>query len=392
MRFRSLGVVAALALASCSRSKSWTPAATTAEATAEIGTAASPAAPIASPMRPIDDQEFGELFRSLSGVSGSFISDNLVSNETSYLQIVRQLALRATPGGAYIGVGPEQNLTYIAVTRPRIAFIVDIRRENALLQLFYKSIFDVAKTRTEFLSLLLGRSYDAAADPGAFASPTKIIAAVRAEQEDPKVFAKQSAALRARLQNALSLSSDDVATLQHIQQQFFDHQLDLHFELNQPNGRHYPSLEELLTEKDSVGRPHGFLATHKEFSTVQQLERQNRVIPVVGNFAGQHALSAIAAELERRNLKVSVFYVSNVEQYLFEPKTWQQWVKNVEALPHDARSLFVRCYLDEGRAHPLQMPGHRTTTVLGYVDRFVSVEHAAGYKSFWQLATDENLR
>lgn len=389
MRLRSLGLVAALALAGCSRASTST---ATTQATAEPETPARPAPPRAAAAAPINDQEFADLFHSLSATSDASFSDNLVSNEGSYLQIIRQLAISVTPGGAYIGVGREQNLTYIAVTRPRIAFIVDAQREDALLQLLYKSIFDVANTRAQFLSLLLGRSYDETADPGAFASVEQIAAAVHAESRDPKAIAQQSAALRARLQKTLPLDADDVATIQRIQKQFFDHELDLRSKPKQPDGRRYPSLEKLLFAKDSVGRPHCFLATHKEFMTVQKLERANRVIPVVGNFAGQHALPDIAAELERRHLKVTVFYVSNVEQYLFQPKTWQQWVHNVEALPHDQRSLFVRCYLDEGRAHPMQLPGHRTTTVLGYIDRFVSVEHAGGYKSFWQLATDDNLR
>ena len=71
--------------------------------------------------------EFARLIRDFSEEGGEFHSDNLISNETSYLHIVDKLKQLNAPGGAYIGVGPEQNFTYIAKTRPRIVFIIDLR-------------------------------------------------------------------------------------------------------------------------------------------------------------------------------------------------------------------------------------------------------------------------
>ena len=41
-------------------------------------------------------------------------------------------------GGVYVGVGPNQNFTYIAAIRPELAFIVDIRRQNLLEHLLFK--------------------------------------------------------------------------------------------------------------------------------------------------------------------------------------------------------------------------------------------------------------
>jgi hypothetical protein len=64
-------------------------------------------------------------------------------------------------------VGPEQNLTYIALTAPQLAFVVDIRRDNALLHLLYRALFERAGSRAEFVALLLGRPYVAAGDPEA---------------------------------------------------------------------------------------------------------------------------------------------------------------------------------------------------------------------------------
>ena len=61
---------------------------------------------------------------------------------------------RAKPGGLYLGVGPEQNFTYIAALRPRMAFIVDIRRGNLLEHLLYKALMELSADRAEFLSRL----------------------------------------------------------------------------------------------------------------------------------------------------------------------------------------------------------------------------------------------
>lgn len=121
---------------------------------------------------------------------------------------------------------------------------------------------------------------------------------------------------------------------------------------------------------------------------MQRLQQQNRVIPVVGDFAGEHALKKIGAELARRDLPVSVFYTSNVEQHLMEPDKWKAWAANIDALPSDERTLFLRCYLDQGRRHPAQMEGHRTASLVSSFDQFKWRNRTRGYGSFFQLVTD----
>lgn len=105
--------------------------------------------------RPISADEFSRIIREFSEDGGFFLSDNFISNETSYLHIVDKLHDLGASGGAYIGVGPEQNFTYIAKIRPQIAFIVDIRRQAMVQHLMYKALFQVSETRLQFLSRLL---------------------------------------------------------------------------------------------------------------------------------------------------------------------------------------------------------------------------------------------
>ena len=47
----------------------------------------------------------------LSEPGGYFDTDNLISNERSYLHVVPALRAAGLAGGAYIGVGPDQNFS-----------------------------------------------------------------------------------------------------------------------------------------------------------------------------------------------------------------------------------------------------------------------------------------
>src|ERR1043165_8440063 len=109
------------------------------------------------PPESISASDFSRMIREMSEDGGYFLSDNFTSNETSYLHIVDKLRQMGTTGGAYIGVGPEQNFTYIAKLRPRMAFIVDIRWQAMIQHLMYKALFHLSPTRAEFLSRLLSK-------------------------------------------------------------------------------------------------------------------------------------------------------------------------------------------------------------------------------------------
>lgn len=329
------------------------------------------APPPAAAIAPIPTSEFARLFGALSEPDRYFFSDNLISNETSYLDVLPELE-RLPKGMAYLGVGPEQNFAYIAALQPQVAFILDIRRDNALLHLLYKSCFEEATSRAHFLSLVIGRDYHRTNAPQAAVEVEAIIADVTAQPRDSEVFERIHERLLAKIATKYSilLTEKDRQRLRFMHQTLFEEGLDVRFELHAKNGRPYPMLRELLAATDAQGQARGFLASEAAFRTVQRLERENRIIPVVGDFAGPQAVRAIAEELKRRQLQVAAFYVSNVEQYLLEPQLWKQWVSNVETLPRTNDSVFIRAYLDQGKPHPKQRPGHRSTTLLQPLAKF----------------------
>src|SRR5690349_13815408 len=116
------------------------------------------ARPSAQQAAALSDSAFAALSARISEPGGYFDSDNLISNESSYLHVLGAMRRLGVSGGAYVGVGPDQNFSYMAQVRPRIAFIIDIRRDNLLQHLLFKSLFEMARNRAEYLALLTGRA------------------------------------------------------------------------------------------------------------------------------------------------------------------------------------------------------------------------------------------
>ncbi|UQA57548.1 hypothetical protein [Polyangium aurulentum] len=353
--------------------------------TASVAAPASASTPASAPTL----GSFGELVRTLSEPGGEFFSDNLISNETSYLQVAGALSARPE-GGVYIGVGPEQNFTYIALTRPRYAFIVDIRRDNLLQQLWYKALFEGAESRAHFLALMLGRPHDAAKAPPEGASIDEILSYTKKNSPDEKLYTETLTRVTARIEGpyGVALDGKDKQALVELTRAFFDKGLDLRFELKESSSRRYPSLGELFAATDPQGKKGGFLASDEAFRLIKRMHGEGRIVPLVGNFAGDGALPALAALLRKNGLSVSTFYVSNVEQYLLDPPVWSKWLRNVKALPAASDAVFVRCYLDQGKKHPRQMDGHRTATVLQRMGDFVEREEKSPSRSFWKISTE----
>ncbi|HLQ79315.1 MAG TPA: hypothetical protein VK210_18285, partial [Terriglobia bacterium] len=104
----------------------------------------------------IDDREFWRMVTEMSETGGTF-PRQYMSNEDSAQFVIPDLKRVTRPGGVYMGVGLEQNFTYIAAVQPRLAFIVDIRRDNMMEHLLYKALFELSTDRADFLSRLLSR-------------------------------------------------------------------------------------------------------------------------------------------------------------------------------------------------------------------------------------------
>jgi hypothetical protein len=304
----------------------------------------------------LGDREFWELTTTMSEPGGSAGTENLLSNEVGFLRVFPELATRP-PGGAYLGVGPEQNFSYIANLRPEVAFIVDIRRANRDLHLFYRALFELAQDRVEFVSLLF--SLPRPRGLATSSTAAQIFAAFdrvdRSESDYRANLARVTAWLRAR---PWRLSDDELRGVEMAYREFFNYGPRITGDSVHAGGpvnlavmlrRPVDAYSALMETSDASGEPRSFLSTEDRFQAVRALQRQNLVIPIVGDFAGPKALRAIGAWLRGRGTAVSTFYLSNVEDYLRLNGTWDAFCRNVASLPLDPGSQFISSSAREKR-------------------------------------------
>lgn len=285
---------------------------------------------------------FAQTIARLSEPSGYFDTDNLISNESSYLQVIPDLARRGVRGGAYIGVGPDQNFSYIAATRPSIAFIVDIRRDNELLQLLFKALFSLSQTRVDYLSMLFGRATPADADSWRASTVDRVVTYVdQARPADMRVLREKID--RALASTGVPLSEADSKTIAGFHRRFIDAGLSLQFQTSgRPPQWNYPTYRDMLLDTDSSGKHSNFLASEDTFQFVKSLESRDLVIPIVGDLAGPSALAGIGKVLTSRGERLSAFYASNVEFYLQREGTYPQFLANLRQIPHVPHAVIIR--------------------------------------------------
>ena len=342
----------------------------------------------------VTDEEFQRLSLDLSEPAGYFGTDNLVSNETSFLHVTDDLVQLAPRGQVYLGAGPSQNFTYIAKIRPSLAFILDLRRDNLLYHLLFKSYFLVAEDRWEFLSLLFSKSPPSQEERAPQATVADLVQALRHRETDWQAFStrivKVSDLLAERYPRLLE--ENDRARIHSIAAKFVRDGFKIRYEIpGRPMLSFFPSYADLMLETDPRGEHRHYLNSESEFQFIKRMQMENRIIPVMGNFGGRKALVAIGKEIRRRDLTVSAFYLSNVEFYLFRRRVFRQFVENIRTLPIDRRSLLIRSYFNNWfgtwRTHPHSVPNYFSTSLTQHIERFIELDRRAQYTNYWDLVT-----
>jgi len=301
----------------------------------------------------IADEDYWKLIGTLSEPSGSFQSENLLSNEIGFPAVMSRLESLPKPGGVYLGVGPEQNFNYIATVRPKIAFIIDIRRQNMLEHLIYKAVFELSPDRASFVSRLFSRKQPTGLMPGLTAA--ELFDAYLEQPPDKATFEKNLKDIEDLLTGAhkFVLTREDRLHLEDVYTAFreFGPLIDYNSRGGGPSGRAFsPSYARLMTETDGSGHEWSYLASEERYRVVRDLESRNLIVPITGDFGGPGAIRAVGKYVKDRGAVVSAFYVSNVEGYLFRggdrignPNGGAaKFYANVATLPLDAASTFIR--------------------------------------------------
>jgi hypothetical protein len=339
------------------------------------------------------DTSFAATVERLSEAPGYFDSDNLISNETSYLHAVSHLRVEGVTGGAYIGVGPDQNFSYIAAIRPSVAYLLDIRRDNLLMHLLFKALFEQSENRLEYVARWTGRTVPPDVARWTGRPVEDVLAAVDSLPLDHRQASAQGDTLLATIQGfGLPLSVTDTLTLRRFHEEFIASGLDLRFTSAGRQPRYYyPTLRQLILERDLEGRQASYLASEEAWRFLKDLQARHRVIPVVGNLAGTVAFPAVGREVAARGERVSALYVSNVEMYIWRDGSFPRFAATAARLPRDARSVIIRSFFGGGfgQSHPLRRDPHVSTQLVQSLGDFAARE-ARGWVSYWDVVTSGN--
>jgi hypothetical protein len=287
------------------------------------------------------DAEFWRIVSDFSEPGGAFPYENFVSNEVSYQDILPELTRIVKPGGAYLGVAPEQNFTYIAAVRPKVAFILDIRRQNMLELLMYKALFEMSADRAEFISKLFSRPKPAGLKSTGTAE--ELFKAFEPVSGDTDLHKQTLQAIKDRLvrQHQFKLVGDDEQKIEFVFNVFLrgGPRMDYAYASSSPNNQ-VPSYYNLMVTTDGRGKNWSYLDTEDRYRYVRDMQLKNLIVPLVADFGGPKTIKTIAQYLKDHAATVSVFYISNVEDYL--NASWNQYRANLAALPADDSTLLVR--------------------------------------------------
>lgn len=333
----------------------------------------------------LDDSTFWTMVNNLSEPDGYFHSDNFVSNELGFQYVIPEMLSAVGTGGVYVGVGPDQNFTYVSALRPRIAFVVDIRRQNMLQHLMYKALIEMSSDRADFLRRLFSRSGTTGPSHGLEADSLFTLFGML--PRDSTLFAENLRAILDRLTryHRFVLDPMDSASVQYVYRAFFDAGPALTYSSNSARGfggRGMPSYRSLMTATDQDGLNRAYLGSDETFAILKDLQERNLIVPLVGDFAGPKTLRAVGEWIRRQDASVDVFYVSNVEQYLFQQgDDWQRFYGNVSSMPRDPQALFIRSI--SGRSgRTRQHPYARSASVTSSIDEVLSMFRMGRLQSY----------
>ncbi|MFC1513480.1 hypothetical protein ACFL5P_00550 [candidate division KSB1 bacterium] len=328
----------------------------------------------------ISPEEFTNMIISMSEYGGYFSSDNWVTNEVTYLDVIKPLEKLKIEGGVYMGVASNQNFTYIAAIRPELVFFVDIRHMNRMQHLVYKILFEESDTRAEFFSLLFSKPLGKEGSPGKDTNVDEIVNYFYRIPSNAEMLQKTCDKIIKTLKDKYKypLETADEREIDYVLRMFHTYNLDITYQGYYTSRSRWPRLSDLMRTTDFEGDQLNAFNSRDKFLYIKELYHKNRIIPLTGNFAGTKAIRAVAEYLKAHDLTVTAYYVSNVENYLFRDGIFRSWVNNVKQLPITDQTVFIRWTHDQGWQRPQQ-------SRLQYMKTFIKNYDSGRYYSYDDL-------
>lgn len=340
-----------------------------------------------------DHKSFAALSARLSESGGYFDSDNLISNETSLQHVLGKIKEMNLSGGVYMGVGPDQGFLYISKIRPRLALMIDIRRDNLLQHLLYKALFERARNRVEYMCLLFGKPVPKTAG-WEQKGIKELVEYIDNTPSDAKLFEKTSAEIRREIQKfGISVSGSDLDTIAKVYEAFYEAGLDIRYSSHhRPPRSIYPTYRELILERDLAGRQQHYFNSEDDFQFLKKMQEQDLIVPLVGDLSGPQAVKAIGKYVAELKEKISAFYVSNVEFYLVRQGTYDKFIENLKSLPIDRNSLIIRSYFNYyAPPHPQAEGNHFSTQLIQRIEDLLKMCQTGGCDNYMDIVTKNSI-
>jgi hypothetical protein len=338
-----------------------------------------------------------QLSQRISEPGGYFGSDNLVSNELSLQHVIPKLNKIGVSGGVYLGVGPDQSFTYITAIKPSKAFMIDIRRDCLLHHLLLKSLFQLSHNRIEYLSLMFARPIPPKSKEWNKKPLKDLVEYIDRTPSDPKLYEKYRAEMKPLINSfGFNLTEREQEALEKIHRAFYQSGMETRYVIRDrpmPSNRYFPSFRSILLETDLDNEQRSYLATEDNYQFLKKMQDENRIIPVTGDLSGEHAVKEIGKYLKETGEKVSAFYVSNVEFYLWRQSgSFDRFVSNLKSLPIDEKSVIIRSYFNYAYyayQHPLTIENHFSVQLLQTIESVIKDSDSAtnNYNSYYDLVT-----
>ena len=309
--------------------------------------ATGPASAVRETPAKLSETEFWQVTADLSEPGGYFQSDNILSNELGFQTIIPALKTIVKPG-VYMGVGPEQNFTYIAALKPKMAILTDIRRGNLHLHLMYKALFEMSADRAEFVGLLFSKKRPE--NLAGTATIDEIFGKYNATPTSEAIYNdtwKRIVDHLTKAPHTFPLDKFDIDGMKFVFDHFYTYGPSITYSsATGGGGRYMSNYEQLMRTNDGLlnggtSKQQSYLASDEAFNFMKDLESKNLLVPVVGNFAGPTAIRAVGNYIRERGETVMAFYLSNVEDYLPMGGTWERFCNSVASLPLVESSTFI---------------------------------------------------
>ncbi len=286
----------------------------------------------------IGDADYWKMISEFSEPNGYFQYEIITSNELTYQSALPELLKMPRPGGAYLGVGPEQNFTYIAALQPKIAFVIDIRREMMLEHLMYKAVFEMSPDRADFMSNLFSRKRPAYLNDRT--SVRDLLEAYAVVPSDPMLAEEHLKSIMDRLKTVhhFPIAREDENQLRLVYLTFLRAGV-----VSFNSSFMSPGYATLMTMTDRAGKNWSYLATKENYDRVRAMHQKNLIVPLVGDFGGPKTIRAVGQYLKDHATTVNTFYLSNVEDYI--AVSWRAYVNNIGSLPIDSSSVLMRWFI-----------------------------------------------